>query len=114
VSTSAVDAETEYLSPTGWRKISEYDGGKVMEYSAASGHGRFVTPEAYIVKPRREFYGLHTAAFVDEIPAAYKNIDQVMADAAEARRSVRHCALASSPTRWTSRTERGGRRDRGR
>ncbi|HEV7907434.1 MAG TPA: RtcB family protein [Pseudonocardiaceae bacterium] len=62
-----VDAETEYLSPTGWRKISEYDGGKVMEYSAASGHGRFVTPEAYIVKPCPEFYGLHTEYGIDQM-----------------------------------------------
>ena len=27
-----VDGDTEYLSPTGWKKISEYDGGKVAQW----------------------------------------------------------------------------------
>jgi uncharacterized sporulation protein YeaH/YhbH (DUF444 family) len=42
-----VDGETEYLSPTGWRAISGYDGGKVAQYSK-DGLAEFVTPQAFI------------------------------------------------------------------
>lgn len=46
-----VDSETEYLSPTGWVKISEYSGGKVAQYHEHSGEVEFVEPEAYVKKP---------------------------------------------------------------
>lgn len=41
------DGETEYLSENGWKKISEYDGGKVMQYKK-DGSAEFVTPLRYI------------------------------------------------------------------
>ena len=41
------DGETEYLSENGWKKISEYDGGKVMQYNQ-DGSAEFVTPLHYI------------------------------------------------------------------
>ena len=37
-----------------------------------------------------------TDAFIDEIPAAYKDIDQVMADAAASSRSGTRCARSST------------------
>lgn len=44
------DKDTEYLSPDGWKKISEYNGGKVMQYNE-DGTANFVKPLRYIVQP---------------------------------------------------------------
>lgn len=41
------DGETEYLSENGWKKLSEYDGGKVMQYNSDES-AEFVTPLRYI------------------------------------------------------------------
>lgn len=46
-----VDAETEYLSPTGWRRIDEYNGGQVAQYDKDTGEASFVQPTHYIKKP---------------------------------------------------------------
>lgn len=46
-----VDSETEYLSPTGWVKISEYAGGQVAQYHPDSREIEFVDPIEYIKKP---------------------------------------------------------------
>jgi tRNA-splicing ligase RtcB (3'-phosphate/5'-hydroxy nucleic acid ligase) len=60
VDAGCTDADSEYLSPSGWHKISEYDGGPVMQYESSAGTGTFVQPEAYIVKQCAEFYELKT------------------------------------------------------
>lgn len=44
------DKDTEYLSPDGWKKISEYNGGKVMQYNE-DGTADFVEPLRYIMQP---------------------------------------------------------------
>lgn len=67
VDIGCVDAETEYLSPWGWRKITDYDGGLVMQYEPDSGSGRFVRPEAYIVKPCEKFYKLKTKYGINQM-----------------------------------------------
>lgn len=41
-----VDCDTEYLSETGWKKISEYDGEKVLQYNP-DGTAEFVKPERF-------------------------------------------------------------------
>ena len=46
-----VDKDTEYLSPNGWVKISEYDGGKVAQWDAKTGQADFVKPLRYIKEP---------------------------------------------------------------
>lgn len=35
VDIGCVDADTEYLTPTGWRSIADYSGGPVMQYHPA-------------------------------------------------------------------------------
>lgn len=45
-----VDADTEYLSPTGWRRIADYDGGKVAQFNL-DGTAEFVEPINYIKLP---------------------------------------------------------------
>jgi len=49
-----VDAATEYLSPSGWVPISQYDGGLVGQYD--QGVMTWVPPIAYIKLPCSEFF----------------------------------------------------------
>lgn len=46
------DADTEYLSPTGWKRIGDYDGGLVAQWHP-SGEIQFVTP-GYVEWPCQE------------------------------------------------------------
>ena len=47
-----VDADTEFLTTTGWKKISEYqDGDLVMQISERGLVGSFVKPQRYIKEP---------------------------------------------------------------
>ena len=44
-----VDKDTEFLTPTGWKAISEYTtGDKVAQWVPETGKAEFVTPDAYI------------------------------------------------------------------
>lgn len=60
-----VDADTEYLSPTGWRKISAYKKGKVAQYHC-EGFISFVRPAEYVVRPCHEMYRIKTTRGVDQ------------------------------------------------
>lgn len=44
---SCVDGDTEYFTGNGWKKISEYDGGKVLQFNE-DGTASMVTPIRYI------------------------------------------------------------------
>lgn len=46
-----VDANTEYLTPTGWKRIDQYDGGAVGQYHPATGAVEFVEPTEYVKLP---------------------------------------------------------------
>lgn len=46
-----VSADTEYLSPAGWKRIDEYDGGLVAQYNQATTDYGFVQPERYVREP---------------------------------------------------------------
>ena len=52
--------DTEYLTPTGWVPISEYDGGTVGEYDSTSGVVSFKTPKSYIKLPSTDFWHFKT------------------------------------------------------
>lgn len=67
VDIGCVDENTEYLSPTGWRRIADYNGDPVMQYDLATGTGRFVMPSAYIVKDCPEFIRLHTKYGINQM-----------------------------------------------
>jgi len=62
-----VDSETEYLSPTGWVKISEYTGGEVAQYHPDSREIEFVEPLEYIKKPCTQMIRFKTARGVDQL-----------------------------------------------
>jgi hypothetical protein len=46
-----VDAQTEYLSRAGWRRMDQYDGGAVAQYDPETGRAEFVQPTAYHKTP---------------------------------------------------------------
>lgn len=62
-----VDASTEYLSPTGWRRMDEYDGGMVAQYEPETGNVSFVPPSQYVKKPCTEMIRLKTSRGVDQL-----------------------------------------------
>ena len=52
-----VDEETEFLTPKGWKKISEYEFGDLVCQWNEDGSTQFVNPIAYISEPEyRECY----------------------------------------------------------
>ncbi len=61
-----VDAETEYLSPTGWVRMDSYAGGKVAQYHPATGRAEFVEPNGYHVSPCAEMIRFKASKGVDQ------------------------------------------------
>lgn len=61
-----VDSDTEYLSPTGWVKISEYTGGRVAQYHPETGRAEFVEPDEYVKHPCPEMIRIKTRS-VDQL-----------------------------------------------
>ena len=62
-----VDATTEYLSPTGWRRIDQYKGGPVAQYWPETGAVEFVEPTEYVRKPCPEMIRFKTSRGVDQL-----------------------------------------------
>lgn len=56
--TGCVDADTEFLSPFGWIKISDYNGELVGQYN--NGECEFVIPNEYYKLPCSKFYEIKT------------------------------------------------------
>jgi len=66
-----VDCDTEYLTPTGWKRIDKYEkGDKVAQFNKETEHMSFVLPEAYIKKPCEEMYHIKTMYGVDQMLCA--------------------------------------------
>lgn len=66
VDIGCVDSETEFLTPRGWKKISDWRGEKVMQYDPMTGMAEFVDPINYIRLPCRSFIRIHTKYGVDQ------------------------------------------------
>lgn len=62
-----VDADTEYLAPDGWHRISEYRGGYVAEYRPDIGSIRFVEPIEYVKLPCAEMIHFQSECGVDQM-----------------------------------------------
>jgi len=67
VDIGCLDKDTEFLSPNGWVKMSEYSGSKVMQFSPDTGLASYVTPTRYIKKPSSGFYHVRTKYGVDQM-----------------------------------------------
>ena len=62
-----VDSDTEYLTPTGWRKISEYDGGVVGQFDPFTDFVSFVEPLKYVKEPCAEMVRIKTKYGLDQL-----------------------------------------------
>lgn len=62
-----VDATTEYLTPTGWRRIDQYDGGLVGQYWPDTEEVTFEEPEEYVKLPCTEMIRFQTARGIDQL-----------------------------------------------
>lgn len=56
VDIGCLDADTEFLSPLGWKKISQYNGELVAQYNKETDTMSFIQPQAYIDKKSEGFY----------------------------------------------------------
>ncbi len=61
-----VDSETEYLSPSGWVKISDYRGGAIAQFDPFTKGATFVEPIRYIKRPCSEFYRFKSSTSCDQ------------------------------------------------
>lgn len=68
-----VDSETEYLSPTGWKKIGAYQGGKVAEFRL-DGTAHFVDPIEYIKSPVDQFFSFKSNGGIDQVLSTHHRI----------------------------------------
>ena len=59
-----VDADTEYLSPTGWRRIADYEGGAVAQYHPETGAIDFVDNPEFVKLPCPEMIRINNTNLV--------------------------------------------------
>lgn len=63
-----VSAETEFLTPTGWKKICDFnDNDLVMQYNKETGFGEFVKPTEFIKLPCDKLYHFKNVYGVDMV-----------------------------------------------
>jgi replicative DNA helicase len=62
-----VDELTEFLTPTGWKSIAEYQEGDLVLQWNPDGSTEFVRPTEYIKKPADTWYRLKTDYGVDQM-----------------------------------------------
>lgn len=62
-----VDADTEYLSPTGWARIADYQGGQVGQYVPETGAVEFVEPAEYVKRPCDDMFRVKTKYGIDQL-----------------------------------------------
>ena len=68
-----VDSETEYLSEDGWKKISEYKGGKVGQLNDKL-ELEMVTPERYIDTFHKDVYEISTGKTTNMVLSGNHNV----------------------------------------
>lgn len=68
VDIGCLDAETEFITENGFKKISEYKkGDKVLQYDLATDTAVFVEPYAYIDKPCEKFWHFKNSKGLDQM-----------------------------------------------
>lgn len=60
-----VSADTEFLTPQGWKRIDQYEEGDLVAQHDENGVMTFVKPEAYINLPCEEMWHFHNDRVVD-------------------------------------------------
>ena len=66
-SAGCVDADTEFLTPNGWKKISEYTDEDLVMQVDESFNGSFTKPYRYIKEPCLEFWKFKTKYGIDQV-----------------------------------------------
>jgi S-adenosylmethionine synthetase len=69
-----VDSETEYLTKTGWKKISCYENGEEIAQYHEDGNISFIIPEEYISVPAERMFRLETKKTVDQVLSSGHNV----------------------------------------
>lgn len=67
VAPGCVDADTEYLTKTGWRRIADYAGGEVAQYWPDTGLIDFVEKPTFVKLPCPEMIRFKTSRGVDQM-----------------------------------------------
>jgi RNA-splicing ligase RtcB len=67
VDIGCLDKDTEFLSPHGWKKISEYDGEDILQYDKNSATASFARPIRYIEAPCTEFFQLYAKNGLNQV-----------------------------------------------
>ncbi|KKM63259.1 hypothetical protein LCGC14_1513320 [marine sediment metagenome] len=62
-----LDKDTEFLSPNGWIKISEYNNEKVMQFDIKTNKGIFVQPIQYIKEKCDKFIYINTKYGINQM-----------------------------------------------
>ena len=65
-----VSAETEFLHPTGWKRIDQWDGEQVAQFDPEADVVSFVSPLRYVKEPCREMLHLKAGRGVDQVLSA--------------------------------------------
>ena len=68
VDVGCVDAESEFLTPVGWKKISDYKKNDlVLDYNPENGISEFVEPVSFLVKAYKKLYSIKTKYGVNQV-----------------------------------------------
>ena len=67
VDIGCLDKDTEFLTPTGWKRISEYANDQVLVYNPHTDEAFFEYPNAFIKNPCKEFYHFHNSKNLDQM-----------------------------------------------
>lgn len=62
-----VDCDTEFMSPTGWKKISEWSGERVLSYDTELEDAVFLEPVRYIKEEAEYLWHIKTSNGVDQV-----------------------------------------------
>ncbi len=87
-----VDSDTEYLSPTGWVKISDYAGGDVAQYHPDTGAMEFVSPTEYVKLPCADMVRVKTKYGLDQLLSPEHRVLLVDGKKKEAKQEVTSAA----------------------
>lgn len=69
--TGCVDKDTEFLTPTGWVKISEYDGQQIAQYRD-DGTAFFMEPNEYVKAPCEGFLNFKNSTFDQRLTQGHR------------------------------------------
>lgn len=67
VDIGCVDKDTEFLSPDGWVKFSDWSSHQVMQFNPSTNEANFVNPIRYVKLPCDAFYHLKTKYGIDQM-----------------------------------------------